>query len=154
MASLQLQRTLIPLLRARFPSQLNSLDSSSSRDPVLHCTCLLSRCHLLIIFDCWFSTKSQLAWDPHYTVLGWTQQKTPFPNISFIVAYIFVATGTCLLSSCLAVNVYSGSTVPAFRHHVTVLYNAYVQDIFTLQIAVQYLWRNRKNKRAGVNINE
>jgi hypothetical protein len=29
--------------------------------------------------------------------------------------------GTCLPSRCLAMNVYSGSTIPAFRRHVTVL---------------------------------
>jgi hypothetical protein len=39
-------------------------------------------------------------------------------NIS-IVAYVFVGAGTCLPSRCLAVDV-SGSTIPAFRRHVTI----------------------------------
>jgi hypothetical protein len=41
-------------------------------------------------------------------------------NNSSIVACIFVAAGTCLPSRCLAMNVYSGSTIPAFRRHVTI----------------------------------
>jgi hypothetical protein len=57
--------------------------------------------------------------------LGRTQQKTPFPslepNSTLIVAYVFVAVGTCLPSRCLAMNVYSGSTILAFRRRITLL---------------------------------
>jgi hypothetical protein len=51
----------------------------------------------------------QLARVPHYITSGWPQQKTPFPSNPFIVAYVFVAVGTCLPSRCLAMNVYSAS---------------------------------------------
>jgi hypothetical protein len=39
---------------------------------------------------------------------------------SSIVACVFVATGTCLTSCCLAMDVSSDSTIPAFRRHVTI----------------------------------
>jgi hypothetical protein len=61
---------------------------------------------------------SQLAWGPRHIASGRTQQKTPFPNNPCIVAYVFVASGMCLPSRCLAVNI-SGSTIPGFRRHVT-----------------------------------
>jgi hypothetical protein len=38
----------------------------------------------------------------------------------YIVAHVFVAAGMCLPSHCLALDVYSGSTIPAFRCHVTI----------------------------------
>jgi hypothetical protein len=63
--------------------------------------------------------------DTHYTASGGTQQKTQFPSLqlnkSSIVAYIFVTMGTFVPSRCLAMNVYSGSVIPAFMHHVTIL---------------------------------
>jgi hypothetical protein len=62
----------------------------------------------------------QLAWDPRYIASGRIQQKTPFTNNPLIVACVFVVAGTCLPSRCLAMNVYSGSTIPAFRRHVTI----------------------------------
>jgi hypothetical protein len=39
-----------------------------------------------------------------------------------MVACVFFAAGTCLPSRCLAVDVSSGSTIPAFRRHVTVIF--------------------------------
>jgi hypothetical protein len=42
------------------------------------------------------------------------------PNNTPIVACVFIAAGTCLPSRCLAMNVSSSSTIPAFRSHVTV----------------------------------
>jgi hypothetical protein len=42
------------------------------------------------------------------------------PNNSSIVACIFVAMEICLPCRFLAVDVSSGSTVPAFRRHVTI----------------------------------
>jgi hypothetical protein len=39
---------------------------------------------------------------------------------SSFVACVFISAGICLLSRCLEMNVYSGSAIPAFRHHVTV----------------------------------
>jgi hypothetical protein len=42
-------------------------------------------------------------------------------NASYsIVACVFVAMGMCLPSSCLAMNVYSDLTIPAFGRHVTI----------------------------------
>jgi hypothetical protein len=38
-----------------------------------------------------------------------------------IVAHVFVAAGMCLPSHCLAKNVYSDFTIPAFERHVTIL---------------------------------
>jgi hypothetical protein len=43
--------------------------------------------------------------------------KNTFPNNPSIVSYIFVAAETCLLSRRLAINVYSGSSIPALRRH-------------------------------------
>lgn len=48
--------------------------------------------------------------------LGADQKETPFPNNSSIVACVFVASGTCLRNLCLAMNVYSCFTIPAFGH--------------------------------------
>jgi hypothetical protein len=58
--------------------------------------------------------------DPRYIASGRPQQKTPFRNNPFIVAYVFFAAGTCLPSRYLAMNVYSASTIPAFRCHITI----------------------------------
>jgi hypothetical protein len=52
--------------------------------------------------------------------LGRPQQKTSFSNNPFIITYVLVAVGICLPSRCLAMNVYSGSAIPAFRCHVTI----------------------------------
>jgi hypothetical protein len=53
-------------------------------------------------------------------------------NNSFIFACTFVVARTCLSSCCLTVDVSSGSTIPAFRSHVTLLLNgpgsAFVDD--------------------------
>jgi hypothetical protein len=62
----------------------------------------------------------QLVWGPRYISSGRTQEKTSFPNNSFIVAFVFVSTGTCLPSRCLEISIYSGSTIPAFRPHITI----------------------------------
>jgi hypothetical protein len=44
-------------------------------------------------------------------------------NSSFsIVACVFITAGTSLLNRCLALNVHSVSTIPAFRHLVTIFY--------------------------------
>jgi hypothetical protein len=77
---------------------------------------------------------TQLVWDPCYIASGRTEQKKPFPSLQLkntsIVAYVFFAAETCLPSRCLAMNVYSGSTVPAFRRHVTILtYCCYTQAV-------------------------
>jgi hypothetical protein len=39
---------------------------------------------------------------------------------SSIFACLFISAGNCLQSRCLAMNVYSGSPIPAFRRHVTI----------------------------------
>jgi hypothetical protein len=71
-------------------------------------------------------SRVRVTWDswPYFTVSDlrlpfYLQQKTPFPfiylNNTSIVTYIFVAAVTCLPTRCLAMNVYSGSAIPAFR---------------------------------------
>jgi hypothetical protein len=65
-----------------------------------------------------------LALDFRYLASGQPQEETPFPslwqnNISIVVC-VFVAAGAYSLSRCLAIN-YSGSVIPAFRRHVTIL---------------------------------
>jgi hypothetical protein len=40
-----------------------------------------------------------------------------------IAAYVFVAAGICLPSRCLAMNVYSNFTLPAFGRHVTIYFD-------------------------------
>jgi hypothetical protein len=67
----------------------------------------------------------QLAWDPRYIASRWTYRKHSFPllqfNITSIVAYVFVAMGTCLPSRCLAMNIYSGSAIPTSCHNIITL---------------------------------
>jgi hypothetical protein len=74
--------------------------------------------------------------DPRYIASGRPQQKTSFRNNSSIVievrlprrcvemavlvASMFISAGTCLPNRFLAMNVYSGSAIPAFRRHVTI----------------------------------
>jgi hypothetical protein len=45
-----------------------------------------------------------------------------------IVACVFVAAGMCLPSRCLAMNVYSDFTIPAFGRHVTIFINHHIID--------------------------
>jgi hypothetical protein len=89
------------------------------------------------------SVLSQPAWDPRYIASGRIQQKTPFPSLyiinTSIAACSFVATGRCLPSRCLAMNVYSGSAIPAFRRHVTVFSADWDRKIQTNSILVQLI---------------
>jgi hypothetical protein len=79
-----------------------------------------------IIFDCRLKTLPQLS---RYIASGRPQQKTPFPNYSPTVIEVclshrcIISAGTCLPSRCVAMNVYSGSAIPALRHHVTMFSN-------------------------------
>jgi hypothetical protein len=59
------------------------------------------------------------VWDPRYIAPGRTHRKQ---RLSIIVSLLGVAAETCLPSSCIATDVSSGSTIPAFRRHVTILY--------------------------------
>jgi hypothetical protein len=54
-----------------------------------------------------------------------------------IVAYVFVAAGTCLPSRSLVRNVYSGSAIPAFRRHVTI----YTPSVMTTGTGVEAILR-------------
>jgi hypothetical protein len=56
-----------------------------------------------------------------YSLRADPTENTVFIVTASIVACIFVAAGTCLTSCCLTINVYSGSTIPAFRRRVTIL---------------------------------
>jgi hypothetical protein len=47
---------------------------------------------------------------------------------SSIVMFIIIATGTCLQSSCLATNVFFGSTILAFKCHVTIVKWAWMKE--------------------------
>jgi hypothetical protein len=47
--------------------------------------------------------------------------ETPFRNNLFIVDCIFVAAGKCLPSLWQTMDIYCGSTIPAFRRHVIIL---------------------------------
>jgi hypothetical protein len=54
----------------------------------------------------------------------WWQALPEFPSLQLnntsIAACLFFATGICLPSRCIAMNVYSGSAIPAFTRHVTI----------------------------------
>jgi hypothetical protein len=52
----------------------------------------------------------------------------PVPS-KLIIPCLFFASGTCLLNRWLSMDFYSGSTIPAFRRHVTVL-NSRVGELF------------------------
>jgi uncharacterized membrane protein YbhN (UPF0104 family) len=65
---------------------------------------------------------SSAAWDPHYITSGQTHRKH---RLSAIVPSLGVVAETCILSSCQAMYVSSGSTIPAFRRHVTILRNIF-----------------------------
>jgi hypothetical protein len=65
-----------------------------------------------------------------------------------IVACVFVAAGMCLPSSCLAIDVCSGSVIPAFRRHVTVCFIFHSIHIFATSLTLRHvrfsrcsLWR-------------
>jgi hypothetical protein len=75
-----------------------------------------------------------LIWNLIYNHFGRTTQKTQplyrweslFTALlrnngsKLIIACVFVVVAMCLPSRCLAINVYSGFTIPAFGRHVTV----------------------------------
>jgi hypothetical protein len=86
---------------------------------------------------------AQLAWGPCYIASVRIQQKPPFPSLELsnisIVACLFVAAGTCLPRRCLATNVYSDSTIPAFRRHVTIPSN----DWPVMNDKLQRMWKDR-----------
>jgi hypothetical protein len=62
-------------------------------------------------------SSTQLAWGPRYIASGRIQKKSPLPTI---LPLLGVVAETCLPSRCLAIYVSSGSTIPAFRRHVTI----------------------------------
>jgi hypothetical protein len=90
--------------RLTFKSQLNSLPSLLN-----HLHCRLKRLPQLLF---------QLAWDPRYMSRSGSNRKRRFHRYSSTILLL------ALPSCCLAMNVYSGSAIPAFRRHVTI-YNTY-----------------------------
>jgi hypothetical protein len=80
----------------------------------------------------------RIALDPRYTASARIQQETQFPNNSYIFIEMClhrrcIETTVLLLlracsfprePPCLAINVYSGFSVPDFRRHVTVYYSS------------------------------
>jgi hypothetical protein len=105
----QYQRLLssIPLLPSSYPGRLASQNWTD--------------CSQLNSFLCnhfsWTTQKTQplWCWEGMFTALLHSNRSYS------IVACIFVAMGMCLPSSCLAMDVSSDFTVPAFGHHVTTL---------------------------------
>jgi hypothetical protein len=62
-------------------------------------------------------------------------------GISSVVACIFISAGTGLPSRCLAMNFYSGSAIPAFRRHVTIISQNYFKFwiVLTLLLICQLI---------------
>jgi hypothetical protein len=56
----------------------------------------------------------------------------------FIVACVFVAVGMCLPSPCLAMNVYSDSSVPAFGGHVTTTTTTTIMEVSQIRQSGQF----------------
>jgi hypothetical protein len=96
------------------------------------------------------SVLSQQDWDPRYIASGRPQQKT-FPKnfytvievftsplhrngSSSIVACVFLSTGTCLPSRCLAMNVYSDSALPTLES----CHNMKYKSLISSWLAQQY----------------
>jgi hypothetical protein len=98
----------IPLLSSSYPGRVASRNATDSLSFLLNIFRLPSQ-------DSLHSFR--------YIASGRTHRKHRFhryPNITSIVACLFVAAGTCLPRSCLAMNVYSDFTIPAFGRHVTI----------------------------------
>jgi hypothetical protein len=95
---------------------------------------------------------SQLAWYPRYIASVRTHQETHFPNNLFIIACVLVTAGACSPSRCLALNIYSGSAITAFRRHITIYYHVlrilgpYMKRVVDgfLYKGCLLLWRNRR----------
>jgi hypothetical protein len=69
---------------------------------------------IFVMYVCW----SALGLDPLYVASGRIHRKNGFhcyPKNTSIVACLFVASETYLPRRCLAINVYSDSTITAFR---------------------------------------
>jgi hypothetical protein len=62
---------------------------------------------------------------------------------SSIIACVLISTGYCLPRRCLAINVYSGFAVPAFRRHVTTGYGAVVEMTLTFNEVTHFLSNKR-----------
>jgi hypothetical protein len=124
-------RTLINSLSWQLSTPELSIKFSAATD-----NCLVAISSQL--FNCYLKRLSQLlpqpAWDSRCITSGRTQLKTPS-----IVSCVFVATGMCLRSRCPAMNIYSGSTIPAFRRYVTV----HLENRFT-HVTSSKVWSNTK----------
>jgi hypothetical protein len=91
----------------------NSGDSSAFRAQVLPSSSLVQNCPPATPSTGLGSSLYSLAPDP--------TENTVY-NYSSIVACIYVVAGTCVPNRCLAIDVSSGSTIPNFRHHVTIFF--------------------------------
>jgi hypothetical protein len=112
------------------------------------CNGQLSRCHLrnYSASISKYSLSCSISWpgDPRYIASGLTQQQTPFPRNPSIVSCVLVAMETCLRSHCLAMNVYSGSTIPDFRRHITVHLKNQFTSYNNFKSLLWSLWSNTK----------
>jgi hypothetical protein len=66
-------------------------------------------------------TRTTQKTQPFYCLVGVSTALLHSNGSCSIFARVFVAAGMCLPSRCLAINVYSDFTVPAFGRHVTLL---------------------------------
>jgi hypothetical protein len=112
------------VLPSSYPGRLASRNSAESLPFLpIHFRCHLKRLPQFCL--CW-------PWILVIEPRGGPDRKQRFPTIplllqrplhrngSFsIVACVFISTGTCLPSRCLAMNVYTGSAIPPFRYNVT-----------------------------------
>jgi hypothetical protein len=105
-----------------FPSgSFFSLLSQGFISPLVHFTNHYTTHYVFsITFDCHLQIYPQFS---SLYSLGADPQKTLFPSLSqkYLNCCLFVAAGTCLPRRCLAMNVYSDFTIPAFGRHITVL---------------------------------
>jgi hypothetical protein len=111
---------------SRFLSHHQPAANSGTPNPLLCYNWKPTRCRLFsIIFVCRVSTLDcQFSTDSLKLTLVYNQFasiENIVPNNSSIVACVSVAAETFSPIRCLAMDVSSGSTIPAFRRHVTVL---------------------------------
>jgi hypothetical protein len=90
-------------------STLTSLPAGSNSSSVVALNTWLQLTHILD----WPKTPAGSSYDTD-------RIQNTASNNSFFVAWLFVTAKTCLLCRCLAMDIFSGSAIPAFIRHVTI----------------------------------